>query len=345
MRRLLGLVMVAVTLTAGCGGKGNPTAPSEGTGSGAPATTPAPGPSATVTGSVQGSTAVSSLLSASNGHALTGVTVTVVGTSLTTSVDAAGRFTLVKVPPGEVRLQLTGGGTNAALTLAAVQASQIVDVVVMVSGSSASIDSEVRSGVGEAQLEGRVESLPPTMPALTFKAAGRTVRTDGSTRFVDGSAARTFGDLQIGMRIHVKGSLSGDAFTATLVQLQNSTTTIPVEVNGTIDSLTGSATAFQFNIGSRVVKGDAATDFFGDGDKPDSFADLKNGARVEVKGQQRDGFVYATRIHINGTDQRRRRRRTRPRRFTASSRPSAARNRPSCCSWTPRRFERRAAPR
>jgi hypothetical protein len=251
---------------------------------------------------VQGSATVSSLVSASNGHALTGVTLTVVGTSLSTSVDAAGRFTLVNVPPGEVRLQLTGGGTNAALTLGAVQASQIVDVVVMVSGSSASIDSEVRSGVGEAQLEGRVESLPPTMPALTFKAAGRTVRTDGSTRFVDGSAARTFGDLQIGMRIHVKGSLSGDAFMATLVELQNSTTTIPVEVNGTIDSLAGSATAFQFNIGSRVVKGDAATGFFGDGDKPDSFADLKNGARVEVKGQQRDGFVYATRIHINGTD-------------------------------------------
>jgi hypothetical protein len=47
------------------------------------------------------------------------------------------------------------------------------------------------------------------------------------------------------------------------------------------------------------VKGDASTAFFGDGDKPDTFADLKNGGRVEVKGQQRDGFVYAVRIHIN----------------------------------------------
>ena len=90
------------------------------------------------------------------------------------------------------------------------------------------------------------------------------------------------------MRIHVKGSLSGDSFTATLVELQNSTTTIPVEVNGTIDSLTGSATAFQFNIGSCDVKGDAATDFFGDGDKPDSFADRKNGPCAAVKGEQRD---------------------------------------------------------
>src|SRR4029434_8233048 len=59
---------------------------------------------------------------------------------------------------------------------------------------------------------------------------------------------------------------------------------------------------FQFKIGSRVVKGDANTTFFGDGDKPDTFADLEDGARVEVKGQQRDGFVYAVRIHINDGD-------------------------------------------
>jgi len=66
--------------------------------------------------------------------------------------------------------------------------------------------------------------------------------------------------------------------------------------------VTGTALTFQFRIGSRVVKGDVLTAFFGDGDKPDSFASLKDGARVEVKGQQRDGFVYATRIHINGPD-------------------------------------------
>jgi hypothetical protein len=136
------------------------------------------------------------------------------------------------------------------------------------------------------------------MAPLTFKAAGRTVKTDSATRFVDGSVTRSFADLQIGMRVHAKGSLSGDTFTATRVELQ-SAQTVPVEVNGTIDTLTGSAAAFQFKIGSRVVKGDANTTFFGDGDKPDTFSDLKDGARVEVKGQQRDGYVYATRIHIN----------------------------------------------
>lgn len=301
MRRFLALFLVAATASAAaCGKGGTPTSPST-PGSGAPTGAPAPGSTATVTGSVQGGSA-SALVAVSGGAALTGVTVTVVGTSISAAVDAGGRFALTNVPPGDVRLQLTGGGANATISLGMVQASQTVDLVVMVSGATASIDSQVKSGAGEAELEGRVESLPPTMAALTFKAAGRTVKTDGATRFLDGSAARSFADLQIGMRVHVKGSLSGDTFTATLVELQNSQTTIPVEMNGIIDSLSGAAPAFQFKIGSRVVKGDGNTSFFGDGDKPDTFADLKDGARVEVKGQQRDGFVYATRIHINGTE-------------------------------------------
>ncbi len=322
MRRTLGLVIVAATLAAGCGGKGNPTAPSESTGgSGAPATTPAPGPSATITGSVQGSAAVSSQLSASSGHALTGVTVTIVGTSLTTSVDAVGRFTLVNVPPGEVQLQLTGGGTNAALTLGAVQASQIVDVVVMVSGSSASIDSEVRSGAGEAQLEGRVESLPPAMPALTFKAAGRTVSTDSSTKFVYGSVALAFVDLQIGMRVHVKGSLSADTFTATRVELQSPATPAPTtptpppptapappttppqessaSIHGVLKSIGGAKPSLVLLVDSTTVRTSSGTEVKRRGDVQ-TLDELKVGQSLHVVGdRQPDGSLDARKIEIN----------------------------------------------
>ena len=292
MRRGLGLILMTALLAGACGGS-SPASPS-------PAESGVAG-SAMITGSVQGATA-SALTAASNGAALTGVTVRVLGTSISSTVDAGGRFTLMNVPAGSVQLQLTGGGANATLTLAPIQASQTVDVVVAVAGSTASLESEVRSGSGQAELEGRVESLPPTQAALTFKAAGRTVKTDASTRFVDGSQSRTFADLKIGMRVHAKGSLVGDQFTATLVELQNSNTSIPVEVNGVIDTLTGSASTFSFKVGSRLVKGDANTTFFGDGDKPDTFADLKEGSRVEVKGEQRDDYVYAVRIHINGGD-------------------------------------------
>ena len=295
MRRGLGLTLLAALLSGACGGgNGSPTGPSAtGTQPGAPS-----GASATITGSVQG--ASSAMTAASGGAALTGVTVSVAGSSISSVVDAAGRFTLANVPAGPVMLQLTGGGANATVTLGSVDAAQTVDVVVTVAGASASIDSAVRSGAGEAQLEGRVESLPPTMPALTFKAAGRSVRTDASTAFTDGGQARTFADLRIGMRVHAKGALVGDTFTAARVELQNSNTAVPVNVNGTIDTVTGTAGAFQFNIGSRRIRGDAQTVFFGDGDRPDSFASLKEGSRVEVKGEQRDDFIYAVRIHING---------------------------------------------
>ena len=295
MRRGLGFTLIASLLAAACGGSA-PTSPSTtGTTPGSPT-----GPSATITGAVQGASG-NALTSASTGAAITGITITVVGTEIKTSVDGAGRFTLAKVPTGNVQLKLTGAGADATVTLSSVEPAQTVDVVLAVAGSTASVESAVRSGAGEAQLEGRVESLPPTMAALTFKAAGRTVKTDAATRFMDGSQTRTFSDLQIGMRIHAKGTLAGDQFTATLVELQNSNTTIPVSVNGVLDTLTGTAAQFQFKIGSQVIKGDALTVFFGDGDRPDSFATLKEGSRVEVKGQMRDGYIYATRIHINGT--------------------------------------------
>ncbi len=71
------------------------------------------------------------------------------------------------------------------------------------------------------------------------------------------------------------------------------------EVNGIISGLSGSASSFQFMVGSRQVKGDSQTQFFGDGNNPDSFANLKDGVRVEVKGTLKSSYVYANRIHVN----------------------------------------------
>lgn len=295
MRRFLGLLISTTLAVTACGGhSGSPTSPSTSSTSSATA--------ATISGTVQGAGA-SALLAASSAAALSGVTVTVVGTSISAGADAVGRFTLANVPPGAVQLRISGAGVDATVSLNAVQPAQTVDVVLVVSGSSATVDSDVRNGAGQAELEGRIESLPPTTPALTFMAAGRSVKTNASTQFVQGSVTRGFADLQIGMRVHVKGSLSGDTFTASLVEIQNTNTTIPVEVNGVIDTVAGTAASFQFKIGSRMIRGDATTTFFGDGDKPDSFSSLKDGVRVEVKGEQRDGFVFATRIHVNGSDE------------------------------------------
>jgi hypothetical protein len=308
MRRLLGFVIVTAALTAGCGGKGNPAAPSGGTGGSSSPTAPAPGAGATITGSVRGA-AASSLVSASTGAAMTGVTVTVVGTSLTSSVDAAGRFALTNVPPGDVRLQLTGAGTNASVALGEVQASQTVDLVVAVSGSSASIESAVRSGASEAQLEGRVESLPPSTPALTFKAAGRTVKTDAATRFTDGSVTRGFADLQLGMRVHVKGTLNGDTFNATRVELQQAATP-PVgktpedpqdssaSIHGVLKSIGGAKPGLILLVDATTVRTSSATEVKRRGDVQ-TLDELKTGQSLHVVGnRQADGSIDARKIEI-----------------------------------------------
>ena len=280
--------LLVAALGSACGGtSSSPTSPS--TASGAP--------TATITGTLRGG---SPLLAASTGTAMSGVVVTVVGTNISASVDAADRFTLTGVPPGDVTLKFSGAGVDSSVPLAQLRPAETVSLVVSVAGASVSVDSEIRSTASSQQLEGRVESLPPTTAANTLVVAGKTVTTDSSTRFEQGGATKSYADLLIGMRVHVEGTATGFDLAATLIRIQNTNTWIPVEVNGVIDSVTGTAAMFQFKIGSRLIKGDDLTIFFGN--PTQSFSLLKDGVRVEVKGQQRDGYVYAERIHVNDDD-------------------------------------------
>lgn len=286
--------LVLILAAAGCGGSSpSPVSPSA---PGFPSPVPT-GSTAVISGTVLGGT--SGLVGAVTGHAITGLTVSVVGTEISSSLDAVGRFTLGGVPLGDIQLRFSGGGVDSTVPVAQVQPSQSITLIVTVSGSTAAVETESRSGAGEDELEARIESLPPTVPSGSFVAGGRTVRTDASTRIEQGGSTRSFADLAIGMRVHVKGRTSGADLLASIVEIQNTNTTIPVEINGVIDTVAGTAAAFTFKIGSRVIRGDSATTFFGDGAATVTFASLKDGVRVEVKGIQRDGYVYATRIHVN----------------------------------------------
>ena len=282
----LSILLAATLALPACGRSNSPTSPSTG---GSGATT------ATISGTVR---AGSPLLAASTGAAMSGLVVTVVGTNISATVDAADRFTLNGVPPGDATLKFSGAGVDSTVPLAQLRPAETVSLVLSVAGASVSVDSEIRSTPSSQQLEGRVESLPPTTAANTLIVAGKTVKTDSGTRFEQGSATKSFADLLIGMRVHVEGAAAGSDITASLIRIQNTNTWIPVDVNGVIDSFTGTSTMFQFKIGSRQVKGDDLTVFFGNS----TFSMLKDGVRVEVKGQQRDGYIYAERIHVNGGD-------------------------------------------
>lgn len=295
------IVLTVAALAGGCG-KSAPTAPSN---AGSTTTsTPAPGTGATITGSLQSGSA--SGQSVRGGPAITGVTVTIVGTSISVGVDASGHFTLTNVPPGDVQLQFSGAATGS-LTVTGVGSTETVDLVITVSGGTTSVASEVRSGAAEAQLEGLIDALPPATAPLTFTAVGKTVKTDTSTQFVDGGTTRSFADLQVGMRVHVKGSLSGSLMTATWIELQSPQigtppTTPPQDtsasIQGTLKTMLGSKPNLTLTVDTTTVHTSSSTDVQRRGDTQ-TLDTLALGQTLHVVGtRMSDGSIDARLIEI-----------------------------------------------
>lgn len=305
MKRLiwLGLVLGVAACGGSSGGSsgaiGTPTAPSAVS---APAATPS---GATVQGTVtvpgSGASVRSSLVSSAS--ALQGLTVEVVGSGVSAPVDAAGAFTLRGVPAGTVRLRFYGPGVDVAVSLAGVNSTDTITIVVAVSPAGATIVSESRNGAPASpalvEVEGRIEAV---QPQEWIAVDGRRILVPPGTPMREGDRVRDWSDLKPGVRVHVKARVEGVDLVATFIEVQNANADLPVTLNGIVEGLTGTAAAFQFTVNGRLVRGDAGTAFFGDGDRTDSFASLANGRRVEVKGQPRDGFVYAVRIHVNRPD-------------------------------------------
>jgi hypothetical protein len=235
------------------------------------------------------------------GAPLAAMSAQVVGTSISSPVGTGGDFSLTRVPEGGVQLRFVGSGVDASVALSPVKSGDAVSLLVGISGAAAVIESESRNAGGQVELEGRIESLPPTQAANTLVVAGRTVTVGTQTVIRDGNnVTRTFADLAIGQRVHVKGKLDGSKIAAGIITIQNTNTSIPVNVNGTVETLTGTVAAFTFFVSGREIRGDATTVFYGDLDTPLTFSALKVGSRVEVKGLQRDAFIFAERMHING---------------------------------------------
>jgi Domain of unknown function (DUF5666) len=266
--------------------------------SGGPATPSAFG-GATITGTIVSSgssslRATRSTVSSGVAGTDTSMVVSIPGTAISATVRG-NRFELENVPGGHVDLQFSGGGMHAVLGLDSVQASETIDLEVSVDSTSAVLESARRSLGGEVQLEGRVESLPPTTLPLTLIVAGQLVRTSTDTKFFAGGSPAGFSDLGTGIRVHVKGQFSGPALLASTIAIQNTNADLPVLINGVVQGFSGSSSDFQFTVDGRLVKGTGATEFFGGS----TFSMLANGRRVEVKGRQRDGYVFADRIHVN----------------------------------------------
>ena len=125
IRALFVASCLAFLAVAGCGG-GSPTEPTAASG----------GAGATIAGTVHSAAA----------GAPSGLTVTVVGTGLSAAVENAGQFRLAGVPSGNVELQFRASTVNATARLSNVGQDEMIEIQVNLSGSTATIVNEVRSG-------------------------------------------------------------------------------------------------------------------------------------------------------------------------------------------------------
>jgi hypothetical protein len=280
------LVMLAVAAGASACSSSNPAGPTSATSG------------ATINGSIisEGGSATKHSGPGTGSATVPGLVVSVAGTSISAPVNNADAFTLTGVPSGTVQLVFSAPTLNASLSLTDIQAADTVELGVVIAGTTVMLDSERRQRGSETQLEGRIEALPPTTPAGAFIVAGRQVTTNADTKFYfRGDETATFADLEVGMRVHVKGQRSNGSMLASLVRIQNPKVDLPVNINGIVSDFSGTPLDFTFKVGDRIIEGDMNTAFIGNS----RFADLANGKRVEVKGELRDGFVYALRIKVN----------------------------------------------
>lgn len=254
-------------------------------------------PGATINGALVSEGGSANKHSGGGGSAtVPGLVVSVAGTGIRTPIDSADQFVLKGVPGGSVQLVFTAPSLNSSVTLMDVQEGDVLNVGVVVNGSTVALDSQQRQRGSETELEGRIEAVPPTTEADTLIVAGRAVTTNGDTQFFfRGDETADFEDLEVGMRVHVRGTRNGQTMTATLVRIQHTRVELPVNINGIVDELDGDASEFEFMIGDRLITGDSGTAFQG----KSTFADLADGKRVEVKGLLRNGSIYAQRIHVH----------------------------------------------
>ena len=151
----------------------------------------------------------------------------------------------------------------------------------------------------EDENEGEIEITAPIEDIFdnTIVVSGIEFLTDENTIILDDNRNPiTFGDLQIGMIVEVRGILLGDgSHYATRIKLEDFFSET-IEFEGTLTAI--SETSGQ--VGDRVFAIDGATLIFDENGNPVDVTFLTVGMFVEVRSlQQTDGSLLATRIKVD----------------------------------------------
>jgi hypothetical protein len=229
-----------------------------------------------------------------------GVTISVVGTGISTNADNQGQFTLNDVPSGTVVLNFTAPGSNATATLQGVGPGDRVQITVTVNGNNAHVDSEHHNN---GEISARITSIDSGNQS--FQAGSWTIKTNGSTVIRHGSKTVQFSDLKVGDHVQVRGTRDGSTVTATEIKVEQNgqggdadddDDDHEAEVEGRVSGLgSSSCPGITFMIGNAKITADQNTTY-----RRTSCDAIKNNLKVEVEGtKQSDGSVLARRISID----------------------------------------------
>ena len=317
-RRLFALLCgIAAGVAAACGGTGSASL--------SPVSPTPPGSGATISGQVTGLTAASLAASASRADSLDtfrtmdtrGITVSIAGTSTSTTTDGAGQFTLTNVPTGTVQLNFRASGSSADVTISGVGPDDHVQIVVNLNGNNARLESEHHSSPdSRGEFQGRITSID--IAARSFQVLAVTVKVPSSATIRHGSKVVPFADLKVGDHVEVRGTRDGSTITAREVKVESGGQgddhkdgdregdekkdggkdgkgeSSSTEVKGAISALAGTCPAVTFMVQTTKVTTTSSTTY-----EHGSCATLKNSLRVEVKATKGADGVVATRISID----------------------------------------------
>jgi Domain of unknown function (DUF5666) len=228
------------------------------------------------------------------------ITVTVVGTSITTTVDPSGAFKLQHVPAGDDDLDFEGAEVHARIHVAGVTEREDIVLRIVIAGGSADVDiSERHSSDNRVEIEGRIAEV--NAAARTLRIGDTLVMVPAGTPIRHGGTPVDFAQLRVGDRVHAQATMNGTAITATEVMLQTEHGNPEpgedhgeVELKGTISGKSGTCPSLIFTVSSTMVTTNASTKF----DETPCTA-LANGDQVEIEGtRQANGSVLATKVEV-----------------------------------------------
>ena len=230
-----------------------------------------------------------------------GVTISVVGTGISTNADNQGQFTLNDVPAGTVVLNFSAPGANATATLQGVGPGDRVQITVTVNGNNAHVDSEHHNN---GVISTRITSIDAGNKS--FQAGNWTIKTTDSTIIRHGSKTVPFSDLKVGDHVQIRGTRDASTVTASEIKVEqggqggeadhDDDDDHEAEVEGRVSALSNSCPGISFMIGNTKVTADQNTTY----GKGTSCSAIKNDSRVEIKGvKQNDGSVLASRISLD----------------------------------------------